>query len=234
MYHAIWRRYKPLADAILLANILSILLLASRVWFTGTYRFWFMIWNLLLAWVPLAAVAVVYERQYRRKRIDGWAVAAGMVWLLFLPNCFYMLTDLIHLHRTAEVNIVFDAVLLSSFIANGFLLGYISVYVMHRQLLRRWNEWRVASMLSVVFLLCGFAIYLGRVLRWNSWDVLLNPAGLLFDVSDGVINPLAHPQVLVTTVTFFMFVGVFYLVGYRAVMLLGGDKRVATHKRPRR
>lgn len=233
MFRSIWLRYKPLADAILLANMLSLALLISRVWFTGTYRFWFMVWNLLLAWIPLTAVAVVYERQYRRPRVDGWTIAAGIVWLLFLPNCFYMLTDLIHLHRTVEVSIVFDAVLLSSFIANGFLLGYISVYVMHRQLLRRWTEWQVAGMLAVVFLLSGFAIYLGRVLRWNSWDVLLNPAGLLFDVSDGIVNPLVHPQVLVTTTTFFLFIGAFYLVGYRVAMLLGGDKRVATKKRPR-
>ncbi|PID32083.1 hypothetical protein CR970_02495 [Candidatus Saccharibacteria bacterium] len=225
MYTKFFAHYRPLIDAVLIANALSLFLLLARMWATGAYRYWFMLWNLFLAWVALLAVLVLLARlrKVRERWSDAFVVGLFVVWLLFLPNCFYMLTDLIHLRSTGEISLLYDALLLSSFVTNGFLLGYTSVYAVHRQLLKRMREWQAGAVLSVVFLACGFAIYLGRVLRWNSWDVLLNPAGLLFDVTDGIVNPLAHPQVIMTTGTFFLFIGTFYAALYQALRLLGAD-----------
>jgi uncharacterized membrane protein len=70
-----------------------------------------------------------------------------------------------------------------------------------------------------VLLLCSFAIYLGRYLRWNSWDVLFNPAGLVFDVSEPFINPTSHPQVFTTTLMFFVLLASIYIVCYQLVAL---------------
>ncbi|UQE76924.1 DUF1361 domain-containing protein [Gordonia sp. PP30] len=54
----------------------------------------FLIWNLFLAWIPLAfalAFAVV------RRRI--WLLPLGLLWLAFLPNAPYLITDLVHLRE---------------------------------------------------------------------------------------------------------------------------------------
>jgi uncharacterized membrane protein len=60
---------------------------------------------------------------------------------------------------------------------------------------------------------------MGRYLRWNSWDVLFNPAGLIFDVSEPFVNPAGHPQVFTTTLMFFVLLGSIYAVGYQLVSL---------------
>jgi uncharacterized membrane protein len=67
-------------------------------------------------------------------------------------------------------------------------------------------------LVAITLLLCSFAIYLGRDLRWNSWDILINPGSLLFDVSDRFLHPGAHPRTFVTTLTFFVLLGTFYIV----------------------
>ncbi len=66
--------------------------------------------------------------------------------------------------------------------------------------------------IAFIFLICSFAIYIGRDLRWNTWDVLLKPGGLLFDVSDRLLHPSVYPEMLTTTVTFFIFITGFYYV----------------------
>jgi uncharacterized membrane protein len=72
-------------------------------------------------------------------------------------------------------------------------------------------------MIASVLLLCSFAIYLGRYLRWSTWDVLVNPAGVVFDVSDRIINPVSHGQTFSTTLTFFLLLGSMYLVIWQAI-----------------
>lgn len=178
-----------------------------------------MIWNLFLAWLPVlfAYLFVRWQHKGGRPWLAGvWA----LLWLLFLPNSFYVLSDLIHLKWTGEINVLFDGVMFFSFILNSFIAGYLSVYMMHQEMLK-WmrSRWAVA-VLGVVFFLSGFAVYLGRSLRWNSWDVVSNPAGILFDVSDGIVNPLAHPQILLTTMTFFLLTSVTYAVIYEFVRTL--------------
>jgi uncharacterized membrane protein len=77
---------------------------------------------------------------------------------------------------------------------------------------------------AVVLLLCGFAIYLGRYLRWNSWDIITNPFGLLFDVSSSVIDPVSHTLTFVTTLLFYSFLGLLYFVLWQAIATIRGQK----------
>jgi uncharacterized membrane protein len=63
--------------------------------------------------------------------------------------------------------------------------------------------------------LTGFAIYLGRFLRWNSWEVLTNPARL-FDIVDGLRHPASHPRTVAVTFIF----GIILALGYVALRVL--------------
>ena len=147
-------------------------------------------------------------------------IVLTFLWLGFLPNSFYIMSDLIHLQSTGDIGVLFDAVLFMSFIWNGAVAGMLSLVWVHRAIERRRKGNTATWCVVAVLALTSFAIYLGRSLRWNTWDALVNPAGIIFDVSERVINPLAHPQVFSTTLTFFVLLGSMYLVIWNFAKLI--------------
>ncbi len=209
-WEAITPGQQRLVRWLLLSNGVSVLLFALRVVGADSYRYWFLLWNLALAWVPLIFVTLLVARLKHTRWFDGWNMTLGALWLLFLPNSFYLLSDLIHLHTTGEIGLLYDSVMFLSFIVNAFIGGYISVYLMHRALLRRLSAARARNVIIGAFLLCGYAIYLGRAMRWNSWDVLIHPADILFDTSEVILYPFSHLQVVVTTGSFFLLLSITY------------------------
>ena len=140
------------------------------------------------------------------------ALAVTVLWVGFLPNSFYLISDYVHLGEVTRADIVFDVVMIGSFALNGLLLGYLSLFLVHGELRKRLSARTSGALVGVVLLISSFAIYVGRDLRWNTWDVILSPASLLFDISDRLINAGAHPQVLSTTVSFFILLSSIYVV----------------------
>jgi uncharacterized membrane protein len=217
--------YRRVFYTLLVSNGVSLLLFALRSVESQTDRYWFFVWNLILAWVPLAFAWLLVQRLKRTSWPQWQNVGLTLLWLGFLPNSFYLMSDLVHLHETGEVSLLYDIVMFLSFIFNGLVAGYMSLFLVHRELLRRVSYQSARAVVALVLLACSFAIYLGRSLRWNSWDVLVNPAGLLFDVSDRVVNPSAHPQTFVTTMTFFLLLASVYFVVLELVRALRADNR---------
>lgn len=207
-------RYRRLMQALLLTNAVSVLLFGLRLVGAENFRYWFMLWNLALAWVAPIIAWWLLTRLQKTRWLSWQNVLLSVAWLGFLPNSFYMVSDLIHVQQTGEVNIIFDAVLFTSFILNGFIAGYLGTFFIHRELLKRFSARRVWVAITAIFALCGYAIYLGRVLRWNTWDALFQPAALLFDVSDTFIHPLNHPQAFVVTASFTILVTSFYVLAW--------------------
>lgn len=181
---------------------------------------WYLLWNLFLAWVPVAA-AYVLIRVLKTKPWSSWpGIFWTLVWLAFVPNSFYMVSDFIHLQEVNPNNLLYDALMFTLFILNGLVLGYVSLYLVHMQLRKRLSRIKSDAWIGFILLLCSFAIYLGRDLRWNSWDVLVNPAGILFDVSDRVLHPLAHSDTFSITAMFFVFLTSLYWVVWSLVRSL--------------
>lgn len=216
---------RRLVTTLLLSSGVSIALLLVRILSTGSYDYWFLAWNLLLAWVPFGVGCWLVRRLRTTRWLSVANIALTLLWLGFLPNAFYIVSDLIHLQETGAISMLFDVVMLVSFTWNGFVLGYISLYLVHQQLRRRLWRWQADSLVAGVLLLCSFAIYLGRYLRWNSWDVLVNPAGLIFDVSEPFVNPGSHPQAFTTTLMFFILLTSIYAVGYELIANLRSTER---------
>lgn len=210
---------------LLLTNTASVVLFLFRLLEGDTFRYWFMLWNLALAWIAPFVALWLAERLKRFSWKHWSSICITLVWLLFLPNSFYMVSDLIHVRQTGEVSIIFDAVLFSSFIFNGFIAGYIGVYLVHRELNRRLSAVKAYAVIAGVFLLCSYAIYLGRILRWNTWDALFQPAALLFDISDTLLRPVEHSQAYVITGSFLLLIGVFYLLAYELLRTIRSVKQ---------
>lgn len=207
------RNPRLLIGSIVAVAALPAVLLGIRMIATDSSRYVFLYWNLILAAAaPLLAWWLVY-----RLRLHKWnepeQVVLTFLWLIFLPNSFYIITDFIHLRETYEAPLMYDIALIMSFVMSGLIFGYTSVFMLHRELMKRLDLRYVWMVVSGVFLLVSFAIYLGRFSRWNTWDVLLAPAGLLFDVSERVVNPAAHLETYISTLTVFaLLLGVYWVI----------------------
>ena len=217
--------YHKVVQALLLSNGVSIGLFCLRAFESGSTRYWFLIWNLFLAWIPLGFAWLLVKKLRTQRWQTSMSLALTFLWLGFLPNSFYVVSDFIHLRVTGEVSLLYDVVMFASFTFNAYIAGFMSLYLVHRELHKRLPALNAYSVVAGVLLACSFAIYLGRSLRWNTWDVLVNPAGLLFDVSDRIVNPGAHPQTIVTTGTFFIFLGSLYVVIWQLIGALRTDKK---------
>lgn len=204
---------------LLLSSVVSIGFFVGRVLAVGDYNYWFMTWNLFLAWLPLLFAWWLVVRLGHSRWISPGNLVITALWLGFLPNAFYIASDIVHLESQAQISLLYDVVMLVSFTFSGFILGYLSLFAVHMQLKKRLGRWPAHWLVAGTILLCSFAIYLGHYLRWNSWDVLINPAGLLFDVSEPFISPGAHPQVFTTTAMFFVLLSSFYVAIYQLVKI---------------
>jgi uncharacterized membrane protein len=189
-------------------------LLALRAWRAHNATYFFLVWNLFLAAIPFAA-ALLFERA---RSWIGQAVTF-VVWLLFLPNAPYIITDFIHLRDRPPVPLWFDALLLLSAAGTGLLLGYGSVMIVQRVIERRRGArtgWLAAG---VALILSAFGIYLGRFVRFNSWEVVTDPMPLFADVAHRLMNPMQHPKTFAVTALY----GVALLLGYAALHVVAEE-----------
>lgn len=184
--------FYPLA----LASAFVMTLLIGRGYLNHTGPYTFLWLDLLLAWVPYLLSTLLVVTSELRRRHAVWRVLLGLVWVLFFPNAPYLLTEVIQLHEFApQVWVWYDTILFAAVALSGCFLAMASLYMMQtlaRRILGRLWGW---VFVCVMLLLTGFAIYLGRFLRWNSWDVVVNPHGLVADTVSRLRDPLSHVQV---------------------------------------
>lgn len=219
------QRWRRIVYALMLTNGLSVFLFGLRLIGAENFRYWFMLWNLFLAWVAPVIAWWLVTRLQKSPWLSWKNIVLTVIWLGFLPNSFYMVSDLIHVQQTGEVSIIFDAVLFTSFIFNGFIAGFMGTFFVHRELLKRMSVRRTWVAITGIFALSGYAIYMGRVLRWNTWDALLQPAALLFDLSDNILNPVAHPQAFLVTASFTLLITSFYVLAWETWRTLSTPHR---------
>lgn len=168
---------RKINHAVLLISLYCLALLLIRAKITQSIYLFFLIWNLMLAAIPyaLSSYATVHFPTLK-KEITGLLL---LTWLAFLPNSFYIITDLVHVVRSAGHLFYFDLVLISSFAVTGFFLGLLSLIQVEQLLLKLNFKSKTTSVFELLIcFLNGFGIYIGRVLRFNSWDILSNPIEL--------------------------------------------------------
>ena len=173
---------------LLLSGLFSICLTVIRIVYTDQWRFAWLTWNLFLALVPyLITRFAIHHPSWIENR---WKFAGMfMAWLLFLPNSFYIITDLFHLEINQYVPLWFDLALIFSFAWNGILLGVVSIRQMEKMMQLNFpfiTEWQFVY---PIMLLNAFGVYIGRYMRYNSWDVIASP----FQLTQDIIYMLIHP-----------------------------------------
>jgi uncharacterized membrane protein len=207
--------------ALLAASAWCVVLLFVRKFEFGTARHAYLVWNLALAWIPLL-LALLLVASYRRRRSTVELLAVGGAWLLFLPNAPYVITDFVHL---GEAHRLYDTILIGMFAVTGLALGFASLLLVQLVVTRAAGAllgWMTA--MGALFF-ASIGIYLGRVLRFNSWDAIRRPH-LLFGVVDGrLADPLGNPQLIGFVIAFCGFLTLAYLGFYGFTALGAGVRR---------
>jgi uncharacterized membrane protein len=212
------QRYQLALFGILaMSSIISIGLFAARATTSESGRYAFLVWNLFLAWIPyeFAWIAYISTRLPNAIRV----VLVGMcavLWLIFFPNAPYILTDFQHLAKlNAEAPVWYDVIMLLWFAWNGLFLGVISLYFMQK-VVARWLG-GISSWVFVVgvTVLSSLGVYVGRFMRWNSWDVMLDP----FSMPGEFLHTFSRTQE--RTLTFSFLFGLFFLFVYVTLFIFG-------------
>jgi uncharacterized membrane protein len=192
------------AVGLLASSAVALGLLAVRLLVAAGYGF--LAWNLFLAWIPLFLAFAVVRVQRSGPRIWLWPLL--VLWLVFFPNAPYVVTDFVHLRDIGGMPRWFDAVMLGSFAATSLALGFVSLYLV--QDLIRAELGRIWSWLAALTVigLSGVGIYLGRVAKLNSWDVV-NPGRL----GSALSAASQHGHRVVLTVVLTCALGAAYAVG---------------------
>ncbi|GIV96728.1 MAG: hypothetical protein KatS3mg057_1385 [Herpetosiphonaceae bacterium] len=193
---------------LVLASLLACGLLAGRIYLTRTHHFIFLIWNLFLAWIPYmwSMWAAAIDRRYP----GAWwrLILPGSIWLIFFPNAPYIITDLIHLQWAPQQTLLYDAGMVAAFAWSGCFLGVASLRAW-QNIVERYAGWSAGWIFAILMVgLGGLGVYIGRFLRWNSWDLLLNPGVLLADV----LERAAHIRAAGMTAIFAALLLVCYLM----------------------
>ena len=177
-------------------SILSFLMLRYRMHSAHNYFYLFLVWNLFLAYVPLLISASLVNKKVSKMAL----IPLLLVWLAFLPNAPYIITDLMHLSNRSTMSIWFDSLLIISFASAGMLAYFVSIIQMNAVLKTNFNLKSSKALFVLIAFLNGFGIYLGRFSRWNSWDILQEPKTLFTEISMYLKHPVQHQQIWIFTI----------------------------------
>jgi uncharacterized membrane protein len=200
--------------ALTFASGVSVALVLARMFWTGNPYYAFLLWNLFLAWLPLVFALLAQDNYVKASRPNWHFAGLAGAWLLFFPNAPYIFTDLIHLTSRLRGHFWVDLILILSFALTGLVVGFLSLFLMQgvvAQIAGRAASW---VFIAVVAGLSGFGIYLGRFLRFNSWDILFQPLKLYRGIGHWAADPLANPATLAFPVLFATFLFIAYVMLY--------------------
>ena len=210
-------KHNRLGQTLIIGLLCLFCMIASifRYYYSETTQFLFLNWNLFLAFLPF--VFIHWASELKKKEVSIiWVLLLGGISLLFLPNSPYIITDLFHLkYWKNSAPLWFDTLMIFSYASTGVILFYATLLMMEKLLKMYFKSSTTTFLLLGILFLNAFGIYLGRYMRFNSWDIISNPMGLIGEILTYVSNPFAHPRIWGITFTY----GMLFFVGYCCIKL---------------
>lgn len=200
-----FHEFRILMVAVLVCGSLSIFRMIN----TGTLHYLFLNWNLFLAIIPwLFSTLLLLKSPVKTNRYFTFSIVA--LWIVFFPNAPYILTDLYHLKFNSNVPVWYDMILILSYAWVALMIGFLSLWDIEKIISQHFS-FAYPKMLTVFMLfISSFGIYIGRFLRWNSWDIITHPHSIAGDIIIRIIHPFQHPTTWGVTV----FMGIFLNLAY--------------------
>jgi uncharacterized membrane protein len=211
--------------ALLAASAWCVVLLLARRHAFGAVGYRYLVWNLTLAWTPLLLALLLYAA-FRRRHTFAELVAIGAAWLVFLPNAPYVLTDFIHL---GDQHRLYDTLVLASFAFTALALGFASLLLVQIVVTRAAGPVAGWSVAVAALFLSSVGMYLGRVDRFNSWDVVRRPRLVAWTLRQRLDDPFANHELLLFVAATGGFLTLAYVVVYGVASLASAGGR---HQEP--
>ncbi len=201
------------------ASLICVMLVAARIAYSDTGRYTSLVWNLFLAWIPFVLSYLAHVMSWKKLLLYLVLPVTAFLWLIFFPNAPYILTDLNHLAKeTTSAPLWYDVILMVWFSWTGLLLGLVSLYLMHDIVQRTFGRWLGWVFVFAVSGLSSFGVYLGRFVRFNSWDLLNDPKEIAVTILGLAIDP--SMRLVAFTILFAVFYLFVYLTLYSFAHLL--------------
>lgn len=202
---------------LVLSSLFCLALLLTRFWATMTPVYHFLAWNLFLAFLPLCIASIFIVRPHIWSK-PLLRLLMLFLWLVFLPNSFYIITDMVHIRAISNAPAWFDIVLLYSFAWTGLWMGVLSIQQIELLVFPSFSRNKRTATRILLVVLTAIGIYLGRELRFNSWDILTNLDSLISSVVSLLFNPAHHAgawsKIILHSVLIYLI-----LQGFRSIQL---------------
>ncbi len=189
----------------------------------------YLLWNIFLALVPFYLSIYLEKYSANVDRKNYLQIIVFFLWFIFLPNTFYVLTDFFHIKANLYIpngsaliqfSSIYNLLLVASFIWTSFLVGIISLRKVHLLINQRYSE-KIGIYAVYVTVLCSsIGIYLGRILRLNSWDLIVAP----FKFFDKLLYSSRNYSPFQATI-FVMVLTAFILVIYSTFYIKNSQKK---------
>jgi len=197
---------KSIIPLLVLAIILNIL----RVVIWGKMSFVFIPWNIFLAFIPFIISSLLLSFSKKEKPNTVIFTLGFLLWFLFIPNAPYIITDFVHLGVVRGVPIMFDVFLLFSSALVGLILGLQSLSHIEQIIKMKYSIRLTSFLMGLIILMVSFGVYLGRFLRFNSWDIFVNHTSLIKNVWNIFTQSSSHIEVYLYTLLIFFFLYITY------------------------
>lgn len=197
--------------SIIILTILAIAFNVMRIIIWNKFSFIYILWNIFLAFIPfvISAILLYLSKETRSNKIIF--IIGFILWLLFIPNSPYIVTDFIHLGEIRAIPVLYDILLLFSSATVGLLLFFHSLSHIEEIIKTKYQKYTTA-IITFIIIMISFGIYLGRFLRFNSWDIFINHTSLVKNIWVIIRDAAVHTEVYLYTGMFFFFL----LVSYNA------------------
>jgi len=207
------KKYFSFLDIFIYSSLIAVVLYLFEVFYYHVDQYYFLLWNLFLSWIPVFLVIYLKNVLKTKPWSSYEAMIISLLWVLFIPNGFYLLSDYVHLHNFVGNFLLFNIAYFSISIFTGLFLAFFSVRLIEFEIKKRFSNWWSTIIVLLIFLISSFGVYIGRDLRWNSWDIFINSGPLLLDIYHHLINLNNYPMILIIVIPFFILIScIYYLV----------------------
>jgi uncharacterized membrane protein len=103
---------------------------------------------------------------------------------------------------------------MSAFAWTGMLLGFVSLYLVHAVARHRFGAIVGWCGVLAALALVSAGVYLGRVKRWNSWDLLTQPGAKLAQLHAHLADPASLGRAAGATLAMTALLTLAYFVFY--------------------
>ena len=194
-----------------------------RAFKTGTTTYLFLNWNLFLAGIPILLSTLMVDMDARNAGARQLPFLF-FGWLIFFPNAPYILTDFFHFRDRMVMPMWFDLGILIAFSWTGMLMGLKSLHDIELIIRKRFSDLKSSLLIILILFMSSFGVYLGRIVRWNSWDAITEPVNVFTDIMARVIFPMDHPRAWGMTILY----GIILNMIYWSIRLMGFKDRKDT------